>query len=176
MRALKPDEIDVRVGTVGAKGVTLLLYKNARVDRQILDDTYGQMGWQCNYSEHKGNLFCAIGVYDEAKKEWVWKEDCGTESQTEKEKGEASDAFKRAGFRWGIGIELYTSPFIFLPVATEQDPYNKGRFKMHNKYELNGVYVSEIKTVSGKIRSLTLAMDNRVVWSTDKRKVGKPIE
>ena len=106
MRALKPDEIEVRVGTVGAKGCTMLLYKNARVDRQILDDTFGQMNWSCRYEEHKGNLFCSIGVYDAEKKEWVWKEDCGTESNTEKEKGEASDSFKRAGFRWGIGIEL----------------------------------------------------------------------
>lgn len=172
MRALKADEIEVRVGTVGQKGVTMLLYKNARVDRQILDETFGQLNWQDKYSENKGNLFCSIGVYDADKKEWVWKEDCGTESQTEKEKGEASDAFKRAGFRWGIGIELYTSPFIFLPVATEADPYNKGRYKMVNKYELNGIYVSEIKTVKGKIQALSLSMGDRIVWSTDRRKVG----
>ena len=172
MRNLKPDEIEVRVGTVGAKGVTMLLYKNARVDRAMLDEEYGAMNWSCRYEEHKGNLFCSIGVYDTDKKEWVWKEDCGTESQTEKQKGEASDAFKRAGFRWGIGIELYTSPFIFMPVATEPDPYNKGKYKMVNKYELNGIYVSEIKTVKGKIKDLSLAMNGTVVWSTDRRKVG----
>jgi hypothetical protein len=172
MRNLKPDEIEVRVGTVGAKGVTLLLYKNARVDRAILDEEYGAMNWSCRYEEHKGNLFCSIGVYDADKKEWVWKEDCGTESATEKQKGEASDAFKRAGFRWGIGIELYTSPFIFAQVATEPDPYNKGKYKMVNKYELNGIYVSEIKTVKGKIKDLSLAMNGKVVWSTDRRKVG----
>ena len=176
MRNLKPNEIDVRVGTVGAKGVTMLLYKDARVDRAILDESFGQMNWSCRYEEHKGNLFCSIGVYDTDKKEWVWKEDCGTESQTEKEKGEASDAFKRAGFRWGIGIELYTAPFIFLPVATEPDPYNKGKYKMVNKYELNGIYVSEIKTVKGKIEGLSLAMSGKVVWSTDRRKVGLNIE
>ena len=172
MRNLKPDEIEVRVGTVGAKGVTMLLYKNARVDRAMLDEEYGAMNWSCRYEEYKGNLFCSIGVYDTDKKEWVWKEDCGTESQTEKQKGEASDAFKRAGFRWGIGIELYTSPFIFMPVATEPDPYNKGKYKMVNKYELNGIYVSEIKTVKGKIKDLSLAMNGTVVWSTDRRKVG----
>ena len=172
MRNLKADEIEVRVGTVGQKGVSMLLYKNARVDRAILDEEYGAMNWSCRYSEHKGNLFCSIGVYDIDKKEWIWKEDCGTESQTEKEKGEASDAFKRAGFRWGIGIELYTSPFIFLPVATVEDPYNKNKFKMQNKYELAGVYVSEIKTVKGKIQALSLAQKGTVIWSTDKRKVG----
>lgn len=176
MRNLKPDEIEVRVGTVGVKGVTMLLYKNARVDRAMLDEEYGAMNWSCRYEEHKGNLFCSIGVYDADKKEWVWKEDCGTESQTEKQKGEASDAFKRAGFRWGIGIELYTSPFIFLPVATEPDPYNKGKYKMVNKYELNGIYVSGIKTVKGKIKDLSLAMNGTVVWSTDRRKVGLNVE
>ena len=172
MRALKPDEIEVRVGTVGAKGCTMLLYKNARVDRQILDDTFGQMNWSCRYEEHKGNLFCSIGVYDAEKKEWVWKEDCGTESNTEKEKGEASDSFKRAGFRWGIGIELYSSPFIFLPVATVPDNYNKGKYKLNNPSELRGIYVSEIKTTKGKITALSLAQGGRCIWSTDKRKVG----
>jgi hypothetical protein len=150
----------------------MLLYKNARVDRQMLDETFGQMNWQDRYSEHKGNLFCSIGVYDADKKEWVWKEDCGTESNTEKEKGEASDAFKRAGFRWGIGIELYSSPFIFLQVATDPDPYNKGKFKLHNPNELRGIYVSEIKTAKGKVTALSLAQGGMIVWSTDRRKVG----
>ena len=172
MRALKPEEIEVRVGTVGAKGVSMLLYKNARVDRQILDEEYTPLGWQCRYTEHKGNLFCSIGVYDKDKAEWVWKEDCGTESNTEKEKGEASDAFKRAGFRWGIGIELYSSPFIFLQCKTEADPYNKGKFKMANRYEFNGAYVSEIKTSRGKITVLSLAMNGTVIWSTDRHKKG----
>lgn len=176
MRALKPDEIEVRVGTVGAKGVTMLLYKNARVDRQILDETFGQLNWQDRYSEHKGNLFCSIGVYDADKKEWVWKEDCGTESMTEKEKGEASDAFKRAGFRWGIGIELYSSPFIFMQVATVPDAYNKGKYKLNNPAELRGIYVAEIKTVKGKITALSLAQNGMIVWSTDRRKVGTRYE
>lgn len=176
MRALKPDEIEVRVGTVGQKGCTMLLYKNARVDRQILDETYGQLNWQDRYSEHKGNLFCAIGVYDAEKKEWVWKEDCGTESNTEKEKGEASDAFKRAGFRWGIGIELYSSPFIFLQVATVQDAYNKGKYKLDKPAELRGIYVSDIKSKNGKITALTLAQGGIAVWSTDRRKVGTKVE
>lgn len=176
MRALKADEIEVRVGTVVEKGATLLLYKNARVDRQILDEEYGAMNWQVKYSDHKGNLFCSIGVWDSDKTQWIWKEDAGAESNMEKEKGEASDAFKRAGFRWGIGIELYTAPFIFAQVATDPDQYNKGKFKLHNPSELRGIYVSEIKTTKGKITSLTLAQSNRVVWSTDRRKVGTTIE
>ena len=173
MRPLRADEIEVRIGTVGAKGVTLLLYKDARVDRAILDEVYGEMNWQDTYKEVKGNLFCAIGVWDEKKAQWVWKEDCGTESFSEKEKGEASDAFKRAGFRWGIGIELYTSPFIFLPVATE----NRGNgFKLVNPNELRGMYVSYIDTqeLNGKktIMAVDISQGKTVIWSTDRRKVG----
>lgn len=174
MRTLRADEVEVRVGTVGRYGISLLLYKNARVDRQVLDETFGTMNWQCRYSEHKGNLFCSIGVYDPDKDEWTWKEDCGTESNTEKEKGEASDAFKRAGFRWGIGIELYSSPFIFLNVATEEA---NGRYKILNRDDGFGYYVSEMSVVNGKIKDLTIMKDYKgkkmVMWSTDNRKVGR---
>lgn len=182
MRALKANEIDARVGTVGAKGVTILLYKNARTDMQILDEEVGANNWQKDYKEIKGNLYCGIGVWDEDKKQWIWKWDCGTESNMEKEKGEASDAMKRACFNvgGGIGRELYTAPFIFMPVATEPDPYNKGKYKMHNKYELNGLYVSRITYTAGKearrIKDLDLAMNGKVVWSTDRRKVGLNVE
>ena len=170
MRALKADEIELRIGTVGKKGVTVLLYKNARVDRQILDETYGQFGWECDYKELKGNMYCGIGVYDEKTGRTVWKWDCGTESNTEKEKGEASDAFKRAGFRWGIGIELYSSPFIFLQVATNE--YAPNKYKMNNPYELRGMKVSRIVTENGTVKELDITQGDRVIWSTDRRKVG----
>lgn len=176
MRALKADEIEVRVGTVGAKGCTMLLYKNARVDSKILDETFGANNWQCDFKEIKGNLFCGVGVWDESKKEWIWKWDCGTESNTEKEKGEASDSFKRASFKWQLGVELYSAPFIFLPVATVPDNYHTGKYKLNNPNELRGIYVSEIKTVKGKITALSLAQGSKVIWSTDKRKVGMNIE
>lgn len=178
MRALKASEIDVRVGQVGEGYVTLLLYKDARVDRQMLDEEFGIYGWQCDYKELKGNMYCGIGVYDKNTDQWVWKWDCGTESQTEKEKGEASDAFKRAGFRWGIGIELYNSPRIYLSVAT--DKVGDYKYKLHNPKELNGLYVSSISTVDGVVRALDIAQrvrnrDDMVVWSTDKRKVGMTV-
>ena len=171
-------EIEVRVGQVGDGYVTLLLYKNARVDRAMLDEEFGKMNWSCKYSEHKGNLFCSIGVYDPDKKEWVWKEDCGTESQTEKEKGEASDAFKRAGFRWGIGIELYNAPRIYAPVAT--DKVGDYKFKLHNSRDMSGLFVSYIRTQDGKVTDLDIAQragraTPKVVWSTDKRKEGMTI-
>ena len=117
-----------------------------------------EFGWMCDYKEVKGNMYCGIAVLNEASGEWVWKWDCGTETFTEKEKGEASDAFKRAGFRWGIGRELYTSPKIYLDVATVKDG---NKWKLHNPRELYGIYVSDIETeeVNGKykIKSVTLA-------------------
>ena len=119
-RTLKADEVDARVGTCNQNGFSLLLYKDARCDQNILDEAVGPENWQRRHYEVKGNMFCSVGIYDDAKKDWIWKDDCGTESNTEKEKGEASDSFKRACFNWGIGRELYTSPFIYIKGNTEQ--------------------------------------------------------
>ena len=178
MRPLKAEDIDVRIGQVGDGYISLLLYKDARVDRQMLDETYGAFNWQCDYKELKGNMYCGIGVWNDQSQQWVWKWDCGTESQTEKEKGEASDAFKRAGFRWGIGIELYNSPRIYLNVAT--DKVGDYKFKLHNPRELAGMFVSHIKTVNGKIEELDIAQKvkgrpDMIVWSTTKGKVGTTV-
>ena len=171
IRPLRADEIEVRVGTVGAKGVTMLLYKNARVDMAILDETFGAENWQRDHKEVKGNLYCGIGIWDDKKQCWVWKWDCGTESNTEKEKGEASDSFKRAGTNWGIGRELYTSPFIFLPVATAAYQQN-GRtyYKLHNPKELYGIKVKglniEKKDGVNTITHMVLAQDGKEIWRT----------
>lgn len=115
IRLLKADEIECKVSMVKEKGIQLLLYKTARIDMDILDEVFGVFNWKCSYQEIKGNMYCTISIYDEDKKEWVDKQDCGVESAFgDKEKGEASDAFKRAGFKVGIGRELYTSPFIWI--------------------------------------------------------------
>ena len=126
MRNLRKDEIEVRVASTQNNVAQLLLYKTARTDAAILDETFGQFNWQCTYSENKGNLFCTISVRDPETNQWVSKSDCGSESNIEKEKGEASDAFKRSGFRWGIGVELYSTPRIKIPIE-DSDMYN-GRF------------------------------------------------
>lgn len=114
-RDLRVDEIECRIGMIKPNGLSLLLYKDARCDMNILDETVGPENWQREHKEHKGNLFCGVSIWNEDKKQWVTKWDCGTESNTEKEKGEASDSFKRACVNWGIGRELYTSPFIWIP-------------------------------------------------------------
>lgn len=111
-RKLRAEEIDCRIATVKENGVSVLLYKDARVDQNILDETVGAMNWQRSHSRDNAN--CTVSIWDEEKKQWISKEDTGTESYTEKEKGLASDSFKRACFNWGIGRELYTAPFIWI--------------------------------------------------------------
>ena len=111
-RTLNADEIDVRIAQIEKNWCSLLLYKDARVDQNILDETVGEMNWQKHYSRDNAN--CTVSIWDDKKEQWIEKEDTGTESFSEKEKGLASDSFKRACFNWGIGRELYTSPSIFL--------------------------------------------------------------
>lgn len=111
-RDLRADEIECRVAQAKENGVSLLLYKDARCDQNILDETVGEFGWQRMHTRENAN--CVVSIWDERKQQWVSKEDTGTESNTEKEKGLASDSFKRACFNWGIGRELYTAPFIWI--------------------------------------------------------------
>lgn len=114
MPLLKAEDIECRIQKITKEGAVLLLYKTARVDMRILDEVYGEMNWQRHHEVVNGNLFCTISVWDSEKSQWVSKQDVGTESNAEAEKGQASDAFKRAGFAWGIGRELYDAPFIFI--------------------------------------------------------------
>lgn len=111
-RDLKADEIECRVAQAKQTGVSLLLYKDARCDQNILDETVGHMNWQRQHGRDNAN--CTVSIWDEKKQQWVGKEDTGKESNTEAEKGLASDSFKRACFNWGIGRELYTAPFIWI--------------------------------------------------------------
>ena len=132
---LKPEDIEVKVKQVTAKGALALLYKTARTDMEYLDKVFGIGNWQCSYEEIKGNLYCTIQIWDEDKGQWVSKQDCGIPSREDDEgnekKGEASDAFKRAGFRVGIGRELYSSPFIWLSVETAEQ---NGRWQLKDRF------------------------------------------
>ncbi len=159
IRCLKPNEIEVRVQSVGEKGAQLLLYKDSRCDKRILDETFGILGWKDTYQEIKGNLFCTVSIWDDDKKQWVDKQDCGTESFSEKEKGQASDAFKRACFNIGIGRELYTRIFYFAKVKTTYDDKKK-KYELADKYMT--FHVSEIETneQTEKIEKIKIA-DNK---------------
>lgn len=118
-RRLRADEIEIRAAQIaqnraGAVYASLLLYKDARVDQKLLDEEFTSMGWQRSHEIIDGRLYCTVSVWDDKKGIWVSKQDVGTESNTEKEKGQASDSFKRACFNWGIGRELYTAPNIYI--------------------------------------------------------------
>lgn len=135
IRALKAEEVECRVGNVGKGYAQLLLYKDARCDRRILDEVFGIYGWKNRFDVVNDNLFCTISVWDEEHKQWIDKCDCGTESYTAKEKGEASDAFKRAASALGIGRELYTKIYINVKCETEEDGKDKNgkpKYKIKN--------------------------------------------
>ncbi len=102
-----------------------LLYKDARIDMRVLDEVYGEMNWQRKHQVIDGRLYCTIEVWDNDKGCWVGKTDVGTESNTEAEKGQASDSFKRAGFCWGIGRELYTAPNIIINLSADEWEHDK---------------------------------------------------
>ena len=115
------DEIDFRVQSINKGGyATILAYKDARVDMNRLDAVYGVEGWQKKYDIINGSLFCSVGIWSDTSKQWIWKQDVGTESMTEKEKGQASDAFKRACFNFGIGRELYDYPTISIKLKSNE--------------------------------------------------------
>ena len=130
IRLLKANEIECRIGTFKeGKGISLLLYKDARVDMRILDEVFGFDGWEREHQLIDGKLFCTVRVWSEKRNCWISKQDVGTESNTEKEKGQVSDSFKRACFNLGIGRELYTSPFIWIPASMGYSKYEKFEVK-----------------------------------------------
>lgn len=154
-RLLNTDEIEVKVKQVTEKGAVALLYKTARTDMILLDETVGAENWQTDYREIKGNMYCGIGIYQSPERGYVWKWNCGTESREDGEgnekKGEASDAFKRAGTTWGIGRELYTAPFIFLNVETKE---KNGKYYLADKFqtfEVSEITYNENRTIKSVV-------------------------
>lgn len=157
-RLLQADEIDARISSVGKWGVQLLLYKDARCDMNILDETVGPENWQRAHEVVNGNLFCNVGIWVDRRGEgygdWVWKQDVGVESYTEKEKGEASDSFKRACFNWGIGRELYTAPSMFVyPESLATLKENNGKWTCSDRFTVEDVQYIGRKICYVRIRN-----------------------
>lgn len=168
-RELKAEEIDCRIQSVNDKGLMLLLYKDARVDQNILDETLGVFGWQRSHQVMDGRLYCTVSVYDERKKQWISKQDVGTESNAEKEKGEASDSFKRACFNLGIGRELYTAPFIWI----DKSKYKEVKDKNEKPTTYDKFKVKEISVDNGTITGIVIvnaSNKNTVVFTFGKTK------
>lgn len=127
-KPLDIESVDFRIQSINKGGyATILAYKNARVDMERLDDVCGPENWQRDHREIKGNIYCGIGI--KVGDDWVWKWDAGAESFSDKEKGEASDSFKRAGFNWNIGRELYRFPTIQVKLNSEEFKEENGRAK-----------------------------------------------
>lgn len=166
-RRLNADEIEVRIQQVSEKYCRLLLYKNARVDMQLLDETVGSLGWQRNHKEVDGKIYCAVSVWDSDKKEWISKEDVGVETNMEAEKGQASDSFKRACTNWGIGRELYTAPDIVL----FEGAYTLKNGKCYDKFKVTKIGYSEAGTINAlEIANLKLG---KVVYTLGEPNVQK---
>ena len=159
LRPLRAEEVDCRVNIVRKNGVRILLYKDARCDQNILDECVGPMNWQRHHSRDNAN--CIVSIWDDEKQQWIEKEDTGTESYTEKEKGLASDSFKRACFNWGIGRELYSAPFIWF---SDKEANIVDEKKCYDHFECTGLEVT-----NGKITFLTiLDKDTKTVKSYGK--------
>ena len=153
-RLLRADEIECRVSRVTEKGVMLLLYKTARTDADLLDESVGPENWVNDFKVVDGTLYGGIGV--DYGRGYVWKWDAGTESNTEAEKGRASDAFKRAGFKHGIGRELYSAPFVFIPAGK----CNISGGKCYDKFEVGSIEYDDMERISG----LVITLDGKRVF------------
>ena len=148
IRNLNPEEIECRVGIVIEQGITLLLYKNARVDQTILDEVFGIYGWQRRHNMIGNELYCILSIWDDEKQQWVQKEDVGTESDYEKAKGAASDSFKRACFNIGIGRELYSAPFIYIPINKVQVGDKNGKKYVKDRFSVKNIHTTADKTIT----------------------------
>ena len=150
IRNLKAEEIECRVNQISEKGLSLLLYKDARCDMNILDETVGSMNWQREHRELKGNIYCGVSIWDNEKSQWVTKWDAGKESNTEAEKGESSDSFKRACVNWGIGRELYTAPFIYISSDKAKIVKNdKGKYTTLDKFCVEAIKYNKNSEIIG---------------------------
>ena len=148
IRLLRADEIECRIGTINEKGLSLLLYKDARADMKILDETFGVFGWKRTHQSINGNLYCTVEIWDSEKQSWISKQDVGTVSYTEKEKGQASDSFKRACVSVGIGRELYSAPFIWVSAQKCNIQRRNDKLICYDKFSVSEISYSKDREIT----------------------------
>ncbi len=148
IRLLRADEIECRIATVNEKGLSLLLYKDARTDQSILDEVFTPFGWKRSHQCIDGNLYCTVEIWDKEKQQWIGKTDVGTTSYAEKEKGQASDSFKRACFNWGIGRELYTAPFIWIPAEKANIQRKADKYVSYDRFQVQAIGYNEAREIT----------------------------
>ena len=164
IRLLRADEIECRIGTINEKGLSLLLYKDARADMKILDETFGVFGWKRTHQSIDGNLYCTVEIWDSEKQSWIAKQDVGTVSYTEKEKGQASDSFKRACVSVGIGRELYSAPFIWVSAQKCNIQRRNDKLICYDKFSVSEISYSKdreitaLSIVNGDTREVVYSM------------------
>ena len=153
IRLLEASEIECRIATINNKGLSLLLYKDARVDQKILDETFGLFGWQRSHQCIDGNLYCTVSIWNEQSNEWISKQDVGTMGYAEKEKSQASDSFKRACFNWGIGRELYSAPFIWIPADKVQIQWKDNKYTCYEQFQVASIAYNEAREITALVIS-----------------------
>ena len=156
IRLLKANEIECRAAAIKENGLSLLLYEDARVDQRILDETFGAFGWKRSHQCIDGNLYCTVEIYDKDSGVWVSKQDVGTTGYTEKEKSQASDSFKRACFNWGIGRELYSAPFIWIPagkaaIQSKAGQNGEKRYSCNDHFSVYSIQYNEDREISALV-------------------------
>ena len=171
IRLLRADEIECRISMINERGLSLLLFKDARVDQKILDETFTPFGWKRSHQVIDGNLYCTVEIWDREKGQWVGKQDVGTMSYSEKEKGQASDSFKRACFNWGLGRELYTAPFIWIPAEAvniqKKEKDREQKYYTNDRFRVQAISYDKERAIDFLI---VVNARNQAVYSMDKRK------
>ena len=165
-RELRADEIECRIAMVRETGLSVLLYKDARCDQNILDEAVGPMNWMRHHSRDNAN--CVVSIWDHEKKQWIEKEDTGKESNTEAQKGLASDSFKRACFNWGIGRELYTAPFIWFGSNDCNIKTSNGKSACYDKFVCEQIIYEDGKIAALSVKNITT--NKRFLYDVRKKK------
>ncbi len=169
IRLLRANEIECRVATISEKGISLLLYKDARVDQKILDETFTPFGWKRTHQSIDGNLYCTVEIYDTEKQVWVAKQDVGVTSYSEKEKGQASDSFKRACFNWSIGRELYSAPFIWIPASKVNIQMKNDKYVTYDRFSVSYINYNEYREITSLV---IVNAEGKVVFEMQSKKTG----
>lgn len=151
IRLLRADEIECRVAVINEKGLSLLLFKDARVDQKILDETFTPFGWKRSHQSIDGNLYCTVEIWDKGKGQWIAKQDVGIPSYSEKEKGQASDSFKRACFNWGVGRELYTAPFIWITAPNANIQKKGEKYTTGERFRVQEIRYNDRREITGLV-------------------------
>lgn len=148
IRLLLADEIECRTASVSEKGLSILLYKDARVDQRILDETFGAFHWRRSHQCINGSIYCTVEIKDEESGQWIAKQDVGAAGNYEKEKSQASDSFKRACFNWGIGRELYSAPFIWIPSSKVRIIKKEDKYYCNEHFRVTSISYNMLREIT----------------------------